>query len=164
MHFRPLLAFSAAYFLFSPMQAQTQDPTFNGLAKVVHCYMSTNVMCTGPNMCAVINSSAVGPGENMWISLADKRAAPQSPISGPSSVPIEILEVSPPAFNSTLHVKFGYPKTDKAETTGFLLFFPRPNGGFEIRYGQTADIRNPTGSPAFSRVIAGGTCDIQNVR
>src|SRR5262249_52069244 len=143
-------------------KAQTADPTFNGLARIVHCNMSTTVLCTGANACAIIDTTAIGPGANMWISLADRRIAPQSPISGPNSLPIEILETSPASFNSTLLVKFGYPKNDKGDTTGLLLFFPRGNGGFDIRFGQTVEVKNPTGSPAFSRLITGGTCNIQN--
>ena len=163
---RVLLAILIGSLHASSTKAQTADPTFNGLAKVVHCNMSTTVFCTSPDACAIIDTTAIGPSANIWISLVDKRIAPQSPISGPSSLPIEILEASPPAFNSTLFVRFGYPKNEKGATTGLLLFFPRSGGGggFDIRFGQTVEVKNPTGSPALSRVITGGTCDIQNTR
>jgi hypothetical protein len=162
MLFRTALAISLIVLGTSTTSAQTADPTFNGLAKIVHCNMSTTVFCTGPDTCAIIDTTAIGPGANMWISLADRRIAPQFPINGPTSLPIEILEASPASLNSTLLVRFGYPKSDKGDTTGLLLFFPRSNGGFDIRFGQTVEIKTPKGSPAISRLITGGTCNIQN--
>jgi hypothetical protein len=162
MRYQTLVILSLICLPATVSKAEMLDPTFNGMARAVHCNMSTTVLCTGANACAIIDSSSFGPGANVWISLANRRIAPQAPISGPSSLPIEILETSPAALNSTLFVRFGYPKTEKGDTTGLLMFFPRANGGFDIRFGQTVDVRNPTGTPAVSRLITGGTCDIQN--
>lgn len=160
MYFRTLIL----TFLFhaSIAAAQAPDPTFNGLARTVHCNMSATVFCTGPNSCAIMDTTAIGPGANLWISLADRRIAPQYPISGPSALPIEIIESSPASLNATLFVKFNYPKTDKGDTSGLLLLYPRRNGGYEIRFGQTVDVKSPSGAPAISRLITGGTCEIQN--
>ena len=140
--------------------AQTSDPTFNGLANVLHCNMSTSALCTGPDTCVLLDDS-LGQGGNMRVSLIDRRAGPSFPTDRPDSMPIKILEASPASFNSTLFVKFEYPNTDKgSKRTGLLLFFPRQNGGFDIRFGQTIEFKYPGGSPAYSKAVTGGQCEI----
>jgi hypothetical protein len=142
-------------------QADKADPTFNGLANVLHCGLRTVIVCDG-DYCS--DASGTGGG-NLWISLQSLQISTAFPMGTAPTSRIELTDVSQSSFNSILSVKFTFTDPRAGRRTGLLLFIPRNGGGYEIHYGGTggpADSHNKFGSLTISRSTVGGTCEIDN--
>jgi hypothetical protein len=146
-------------------QGGTDDPTFNGLANMIHCNLRTATLCSG-NYCSDLSGYEAG---NLWISLATHQISSGFPMGrapAAPAFPIEITEVSTAAFNSILHVEFKYPAPgDGGDRSGLLLFVPKNNGGYDVHFGGTGIFSDPEkriGSLALSRSTIGGSCEIIN--
>src|SRR5215813_14185276 len=157
MHVIKATIFSAALLLLpSVCCAEDADPTFNGLAKVVHCNLSEAFFCDG-DYC----SSVPANGGNFWISLSTRQVSDSFPMGYSVTKPIEIRGVSPAAMNTPLVVKFAYVGTDNSSRNGSLIFLPRQGqtGGYDLRFGQTI---LGTGKSEGQRKLLGGQCEIHN--
>jgi hypothetical protein len=142
-------------------QQDKSDPTFNGLANMVHCNLRTLVVCDG-NYCADLSRYG---GENLWISLATRQVSSAAVMGYAPTFPIEVTGVSEAAFNSFLHVKFTYPGPDGRPRSGLLVFVPKNSGGYDIHYGCTGtseDLSKKFGSLVIGRSTIGGSCEIVN--
>lgn len=142
----------------SPTFAAAQgDPTFNGMVKVLHCFVNSRTFCSG-NYC--INS--VVPGfNNIWIDLTSQRIGNSSPLNNSNSKSLRLVEVSEAAFNKVLFSKFEF---DNKQLVIFLV--PSPNRKMDISIGITTSVSNSdpnlNGFNIDKLIEGGSNCDINN--
>src|SRR5579872_3744428 len=81
------------------------DPTFNGMAKLLHCSIAHRAVCAG-EYCSDFSMS-VG-WNNIWIDFQSRLIGAQAPLTNRNSIPIRVVEVSEAGLNKILFQKLEY--------------------------------------------------------
>ena len=145
-----------------PHEARSaDDPTFNGIAKVLHCSISQPIACQG-DYCTVIPASTSVTG-NYWIDW-DKRQVgncwPAPTQQGcVADQKIDLIAVSPAALNSKLYVKFQHLDHAGNRQYVWLAFFPT-GGGYKVTIALRSSVGKSSQGPSNYQLISGGFCKI----
>lgn len=115
------------FFGASPALAAAQgDPTFNGMAKVIHCFLNSRTFCSG-NYC--INTGMQG-FNNIWIDLTHQSIGNSYPVNGGRQ--LKLVEVSEAAFNKVLFSKFEFDNKQLV-----IMYIPNSNQRMDVKIGIT---------------------------
>jgi hypothetical protein len=147
------------FLMFGSSSAIAQaDPTFNGMAKLLHCSAAHRAICSG-EYCSDLT---VSMGENnIWIDIQNRLIGNQFPLNSSNGLPIRMVEVSEASFNTILFEKL---EIGTAEPKQMLInFHPGRGQGMDVRFGIVTKLKSVelTKGLTADRLIETGHCEIQ---
>jgi hypothetical protein len=130
------------------------DPTFNGMAKLLHCSIAHRAICAG-DYCSDV-SMTLG-WNNIWIDFENRTIGSTKG----TGIGVRVVEVSEAAFNKILFVKLEFE--DQKTKEMLITFFPNTGQRMDLRFGI---VYPATGKPFVegftpNRIIDTGQCEIQ---
>jgi hypothetical protein len=134
------------------------DPTFNGMAKLLHCSITHRAICAGD--CCSDFSMSVG-WNNIWIDFQNRLIGNQVPLNGGNAIPIRVLEVSEAGLNKILFEKLEY---DDVQTKQMLVnYYPGQGQMLNVRFGIVSKPKSGelTKGLTVDRLVETGQCEIQ---
>jgi hypothetical protein len=143
----------------SPAIAQN-DPTFSGMANLLHCSISHRAICSG-NYCSDFSMSV--NWNNIWIDVQKRLISSQRPLSNQDGLPIRIIEISDAGINQVLFQKFEYVDREGNTREMMINFYPNRGQTMDVRFGIVAKPKSSELSQrlAIEKVIETGQCEIQ---
>jgi hypothetical protein len=146
-------------FMFSVSPAlAVDDPTFNGMAKLLHCSIAHRAICAG-EYCSDFSMS-VG-WNNIWIDFQNRLIGSQAPLNSRNSIPIRIIEVSEAGLNKILFEKLEY---DDTQTKQMLInYYPGQGQMMSVRFGIVSRPKSGELTKGFTveKLVEIGECEIQ---
>ncbi|MBR0838702.1 hypothetical protein JQ607_00665 [Bradyrhizobium liaoningense] len=142
----------------SPAFAAAQgDPTFNGMVKVIHCFLNARTFCSG-NYCINTGMSGIN---NIWIDLTSQKIGNSLPLDSRNSKTLRLIEVSEAAFNKILYSKFDFDNKQLV-----IMLVPNPSQRMDIKIGITAPASDSdphlNGFNIDKIIESGSNCDVNN--
>ncbi len=134
------------------------DPTFNGMAKLLHCSISHRAICAG-EYCSDFSMS-VG-WNNIWIDFQNRLIGAQSPLNSRNSIPIRVVGVSEAGLNKILFEKLEY---DDTQTKQMLInYYPGQGQMMSVRFGIVSKPKSGEITKGFTidKLVETGECQIQ---
>lgn len=134
------------------------DPTFNGMAKLLHCSIAHRAICAG-EYCSDF-SMTVG-WNNIWIDFQNRRIGPQKPLTSHDGIPIRVVEVSEAGLNKILFEKLEYDDPDRKQM--LINYYPGQGQMMSIRFGIASKPKSGELTKGFTvdKLVEIGECQIQ---
>lgn len=144
-------------FCTSPALAM-DDPTFNGMVKLLHCSIAHRAVCSG-DYCSDFSMSV--NWNNIWIDFKNGLIGPQAPLDSRNSIPIRVVEVSEAGLNKILFQKLEY--TDSQTKQMLVSYYPGQGQMMSVRFGIVSRPKSGELTKGFTveKLVEIGECQIQ---